>query len=93
MREIFFYTDARLALILLKIFPIAGPITSKAMKTTIETKTRINAYSTRPCPFSSLDNLATSFPAYDSNSISKGSMIDFARQSAVLKGLKGPALD
>ena len=66
----FFHTDVRLELILLNIFPIAGPKISNATKTTIATKTRINAYSTSPCPFSSFDNRATSFPAHDSNSTS-----------------------
>jgi len=88
-----FHTDERLVLILLKMFPNAGPNISNARKTTIATKTRINAYSTNPCPFSSFDNLATSFPAYDSNSTFTGSMIDSTGQPAVLKGLHEPLLN
>ena len=42
------YTLLRLELILLKIAPILGPRIIKAAITTIATKTRIKAYSTRP---------------------------------------------
>ena len=49
------------ALILLKIFPILGPRMVKVAITTMATKTRINAYSTRPWPFSlGMDNMGTS---------------------------------
>src|SRR6188474_1387994 len=44
--------DYRELLILLKTLPITGPRMVRAAITTIATKTRINAYSTRPCPFS-----------------------------------------
>jgi hypothetical protein len=37
---------------LLKMFPIAGPSNARITITTTATKTRIKAYSTRPCPFS-----------------------------------------
>jgi hypothetical protein len=37
-------------------FPIAGPITRIKAITTIATKTRMNAYSTSPCPFSGRRN-------------------------------------
>jgi hypothetical protein len=43
---------ARLLFTPLKIFPSIGPKTSKVTKTTSTTKTRINAYSTRPCALS-----------------------------------------
>jgi len=35
-----------------KTLPIAGPSRAKITITTIATNTKINAYSTRPCPFS-----------------------------------------
>jgi len=38
--------------ILLKMLPIAGPSNARITITTTATKTRIKAYSTRPCPFS-----------------------------------------
>jgi hypothetical protein len=39
-------------IIVLNTFPIAGPRRARITITTIATKTRINAYSTRPWPFS-----------------------------------------
>ena len=39
-------------IMLLKMSPIAGPSRLKTTITTIATRTRINAYSTKPCPFS-----------------------------------------
>src|SRR3972149_9525471 len=42
------------ALILLYKFPTRGPITVRTKITTIATRTRMRAYSTKPCPFSSL---------------------------------------
>jgi hypothetical protein len=39
-------------MILLKTFPIAGPNNARTTITTTATKTRINAYSTKPWPFS-----------------------------------------
>ena len=51
----FFYSTKRNykeELMLLNVFPIIGPRRVKAAITTIATKTRINAYSTRPWPFS-----------------------------------------
>ena len=44
--------DIEAMLVLLNTFPITGPRMVKAAITTIATKTRINAYSTRPWPFS-----------------------------------------
>ena len=44
--------DQILLMILLKTLPIAGPRRAKMTITTTATRTRINAYSTRPCPFS-----------------------------------------
>lgn len=37
---------------LLKTLPMAGPSRARITITTTATRTRINAYSTRPCPFS-----------------------------------------
>jgi hypothetical protein len=42
----------KLLIIWLNTFPIAGPSSVRIAITTTATKTRINAYSTRPCPFS-----------------------------------------
>ena len=50
------YTPDRLELISLKTLPMIGPRTIKAAITTIATKTRISAYSTRPWPFSLGEN-------------------------------------
>src|SRR3990172_444944 len=41
-----------LEMMLENTFPIAGPSNAKMTITTTATKTRINAYSTKPCPFS-----------------------------------------
>jgi len=46
------YTPDRLELISLKTLPMMGPRTIKAAITTMATKTRMRAYSTRPWPFS-----------------------------------------
>src|SRR5258706_14295793 len=46
------YTPDRLELIWLKTLPMIGPRTIRAAITTMATKTRIKAYSTRPWPFS-----------------------------------------
>jgi len=54
----------RLELILLKTLPIIGPRISKAAMTTMATKTRIKAYSTRPCPFSLDENNMSFFPPF-----------------------------
>jgi hypothetical protein len=45
-------TDVRELLILLNTLPMTGPRINKTAITTTATKTRINAYSTRPWPFS-----------------------------------------
>ena len=50
------YTPERLELILLNTLPIIGPRIMRAAITTIATKTRIRAYSTRPWPFSLGEN-------------------------------------
>jgi hypothetical protein len=50
------YTVLRLELIWLKTPPMIGPRIIKAAITTMATKTRINAYSTRPWPFSLGEN-------------------------------------
>jgi hypothetical protein len=54
----------RLLLIVLKTFLTSGPIIVSAAITTTATKTRINAYSTIPWPFSfKANNIAfSSFP-------------------------------
>jgi len=47
-----YVTLDKLELISLKTLPRKGPRNNRATRTTMATKTRINAYSTRPCPFS-----------------------------------------
>jgi hypothetical protein len=56
---IIFYSTFKLLETLLKTFDMVGPRKVRATITTIATRTRIKAYSTRPCPFSSLFNMAT----------------------------------
>jgi hypothetical protein len=46
----------RLLFTVLNALPRVGPNINKAAKTTMATKTRINAYSTRPWPFSLREN-------------------------------------
>jgi hypothetical protein len=46
------YKELRLELSVLKTLPMIGPRIMSAAITTMATKTRISAYSTRPCPFS-----------------------------------------
>lgn len=46
------YTLLRLPLIVLNVFPMIGPSIISAAITTIATKTRMSAYSTKPWPFS-----------------------------------------
>jgi hypothetical protein len=75
------------------MFPKAGPNINKATKTAIATKTRINAYSTNPCPFSSFDNLPPPFLLMIQTVRVQGSMIDSTGQPAVLKGLNEPLLN
>jgi hypothetical protein len=60
-------TVRKLELILVKTLPIIGPRISKTAITTTATKTRINAYSTKPWAFSSMVNnmVSTSFPLVD----------------------------
>src|SRR5512135_2481224 len=47
-----FYMLCRLVLMVLNVLPITGPRIIRAAKTTMATKTRIKAYSTKPWPFS-----------------------------------------
>jgi hypothetical protein len=49
---------------LLNALPMMGPRIMSAAKTTIATKTRINAYSTRPWPFSDAENNMASSPFF-----------------------------
>jgi hypothetical protein len=53
------YIALRLVEILLKTLEMVGPRITRAAITTIAIRTRIKAYSTRPCPFSSFLNMAT----------------------------------
>jgi hypothetical protein len=50
------YTELRLELSLLKTLPMIGPRIMRDAITTMATKTRINAYSTKPWPFSLGEN-------------------------------------
>jgi len=65
-------------IIWLKTLPIAGPSRARIIITTTDTNTRINAYSTRPCPFSFGANnmefylLSKIFPYEVDNIIEKG---------------------
>lgn len=63
-RNVAGYKLERLLLTVLNELPMTGPRTTRAAITTMATKTRINAYSTRPCPFSlGANNMAfSSFP-------------------------------
>ncbi|MBV6466673.1 MAG: hypothetical protein PGMFKBFP_01996 [Anaerolineales bacterium] len=62
--EILRYSEDRLLLIVLNAFPITGPRSRRTAKTTMATRTRINAYSTSPCPFGAIRIFTnfTSFP-------------------------------
>ena len=59
-------TDERLLLMVLNTLPIIGPSNIRTAITTMATRTRIKAYSTKPCPFSfGANNIdLTSFPKY-----------------------------
>src|SRR5512140_3485233 len=46
------YTEPRLVLMVLNVLPMIGPRIIRAAITTMATRTRINAYSTSPWPFS-----------------------------------------
>ena len=50
------YTLLRLLLTVLNELPMTGPSINKAAITTMATRTRINAYSTKPWPFSLGEN-------------------------------------
>ncbi|MCK6567336.1 MAG: hypothetical protein HUU12_10060 [Anaerolineales bacterium] len=50
------YTLLRLSLMVLKTLPMIGPRIMRTAITTMATKTRINAYSTKPWPFSLGEN-------------------------------------
>ena len=55
------YTEERLELMVLNTLPMMGPRIIKAAITTIATKTRIKAYSTKPWPFSLGENNMINF--------------------------------
>jgi hypothetical protein len=60
---VYYMPFVRFELILVKTLPMIGPRISNTAITTTATKTRINAYSTRPWPFSfGANNIAVSPP-------------------------------
>jgi hypothetical protein len=59
----------------LKVLPITGPSSKRMASTTMATKTRISAYSTKPCPFS-LPNSSNSHHLLSRNPTRSGRVTD-----------------